>query len=79
MTRQDYIGYRNTGNALLLWEYYNEKYTGPKKVDIHTFMESMFRFPLKSQCFEHVCREWDLKYEVMILSDLETGNILKIY
>lgn len=79
MSRQDYINFRNTGNALLLWEYYNEKYKGPNKADVSTFMEAMFRFPLKEQCFRHVCTEWDAKFNVMILSDLETGSILKIY
>jgi hypothetical protein len=79
MIREDYINFRNTGNALLLWEYYNEKYTGPKKANISEFMEAMFRFPLKSACFQEVCKEWDPKFNVMVLSDLKTGNILKIY
>lgn len=79
MIREDYINWRNTGNALLLWEYYNEKYKGPNKADINTFMETMFRYPLKQQCFQEVCKEWDPKFTVMILSDLKTGNTLKIY
>lgn len=79
MIREDYINYRNSGNALLLWEYYNEKYKGSNKADVSTFMESMFRFPLREHCFQHVCEEWDPKYEIMKVIDLKTGSILKIY
>ena len=79
MTRETYLDYRNRGNVLLLWEYYNEKYTGPNKKDINTFIETMFQYPAKQQCFQVAVQEYDAKFNIMTVIDKTTGEVIKVY
>lgn len=79
MTREEYVIYRNAGNGILLWEYYNEKYKGNNKLTMDQFIEAMSHFPFNQQAYQDVVNEWDIKFNIMTITNKFTNEVIRYY
>lgn len=77
MSREDYIKYRNANSPEPMYEYYKENHKGDKPLTMGDFFQAMQMWPNAVQAFNYVLREYDVKFEVMVVSDLKTGRMIK--
>jgi len=79
MIREDYIIYRNNNTPEPLYEYYKEKYKGDKLLDMGDFFQAMQLWPHATEALLYVLREYDVRFNVISVQNLKTGQILKYY
>ena len=77
MSREQYVDWRNVNSPEPLYEYYKEHYKGDKMLDMHTFMQGMSLWPQAQSVYINLLRMYDIKFEVTLIQDLKTGQILK--
>lgn len=78
MTREQYIAYRNAGAPDPLYHFYLENRNKEKDLlNIEDFFMYIQRWPPAQEAFYRVVAEYDVKFQVLKLSDLKTGEIIK--
>lgn len=80
MTREQYIQMRLNGNFNVIHQYYSEKFDHSKHSPFLGIMELARLLPMWTDVnalFEKVCRYYDEKFNVRVLSD-KNGNVIKI-
>ncbi len=77
MDRITYLNYRTNNNPLIMYEYYKENYKGDNPLDLEIFGQILRLWPHAQEAYRRVLTHYDQKFELMIISDLKTGNIIK--
>ena len=80
MTREQYIQMRTNGNFNIVHNYYSEKFDSSKHNPFLGMMQLATFLPAWGNVdavFEKVCRYYDQKFDVRILTD-KNGNLIKI-
>lgn len=77
MDRETYIKYRNENSSIPLYEYYKENHKTGTLLDMGDFFKIIQMWPSSMEAFTKVLREYDIKFEVMTVSNVKTGQIIK--
>ncbi len=77
MNREQYLQYRNANTPEPLYEFYKENYKTGIFLAIGDFFRAMQLWEGAMQAFRGVLAYYDHKFEVMIISDINTGRIYK--
>lgn len=76
MTREQYILYRNSNSIDPLYHYYIER-CKDNCLDVDSFIQTISMWPSGNSAFQDVLHELDVKYEVVKIQDVKTGQIIK--
>lgn len=76
MSREDYLNYRNTNSIDPLYHYYMEN-CRKNCLQPHEFIQAITMWPQGNAVYQDILHMYDVKYEVMKVQDLKTGQILK--
>lgn len=76
MNREQYIQYRNANSIDPLYFYYTE-HCKENCLDSHTFLRFFTLWPMGNEVFQKLLMMYDIKYEVMKIENLKTGQIIK--
>jgi hypothetical protein len=78
MTREEYITNKSSGKLMeILHSYYLEKYKGETALDFKLFSFYMSQWPFANEALLKIIRELDVKFEIMTITSLKTGQALK--
>lgn len=82
MTKQEYIEYRERNILIpIMYEYYKEnrsKSNIPINLSFEDFRTFIHLYPHKSEALNIAISFYDQKFEITIITNLETQEILKI-
>jgi len=78
MTKERYLGYRNEGAPDPLYYFYLEHRNKDKDLlGIEDFFMYIQQWPFAQDAFNTVMTTYDVKFNVLKVTDLRTGNIIK--
>jgi len=80
MTREDYLNYRSSNNPEPLYELYKEGFDEMKHKNFLNrgdFFQAIQMWPPAMTVLQNAISYYDNKFEVLVISDKETGRILK--
>jgi len=78
MTKEEYLVYRENNDAYPMYYFYNKYHSGNKTLlNKEEFFHFIRLYPFGQECYEKVITYYDHFFEVSILQDLKTGNIIK--
>lgn len=77
MKREEYINFRTKNSPEPLYEYYKEHHKGGILLAIGDFFKAMQMWPHAVEAFNRVIRFYDEKFEVMTITNVKTGQLLK--
>jgi hypothetical protein len=78
MNRETYLLYRTNNTPEPLYEYYKENYKeGKPFLDLVTFFQAMQLWEHSIEVFHNVMRYYDIKFNIIIITDIKTGRIIK--
>ena len=81
MERNEYLKLRENNSIELFYEYYKEKVDRNKHrfLEADEFFQSIVRWPPVNDVYGAVLAYYDVKFNVMKVEDVKTGELLKVY
>ena len=76
MTKEKYLEIRGD-NAQILYSFYKENIKNQPMLSIEQFVPFMQMWPLAQQSLEKVISYYDATFEIMTITDIKTGNVIK--
>lgn len=80
MKKEEYLHYRNNNSLEPLYEYYKENWNDKRDrffLNIMDFMESFRFWPESTMVYHNVMAYYDVKFTVMKVENLKTGQIIR--
>ena len=77
MTREEYVKLRNENPLEIMYNYYIENHKSGKKYDYTEFCNAFLNWPGANSAWVNLINQYDIKFNIVALQDLQTRQIIK--